>query len=364
MARVGKNTRHSNYVIRIVCEGDKTEPLFFTSLCDLYCRGNEALDVRTVPQPRIPLDEKTATTSRGGYKGKKRQVKSAENMPPEEEPITGVPPLKWVQYARRILSEGVDESWAVYDKDEHPKHAEAFEEANKVIDGKKVNIAFSSRSFEYYLLLHFEYLYYSFEETECGERIKGNKHRFECGTGKNPDKDCDGKTCINGYARKHGYWKETKSSVSTFPLVADRLVKGLINACRLRAESDANTNEPMYNRNPYTNVDLLVGRLIGKETICYDSAYHYQEHGADWSVKFNDEGLLVTNHKSGSELFHKGMFVVYDWEHKSEEELNTKSLLLSSGESQIFPCTLKQTQVISIKITPDKELLLLPKFVI
>lgn len=116
MARVSQHTRHSKYVIRIVCEGDKTEPLFFTSLCDLYCRDNEALDVRTVPQPRIPLDEEETTTSRGGYKGKKRKVKSTGDMPPKEEPITGVPPLKWVQYGRKILSEGVDESWAVYDK--------------------------------------------------------------------------------------------------------------------------------------------------------------------------------------------------------------------------------------------------------
>ena len=36
MARNNENTRHSKYVIRIVCEGEKTEPLFFTSLCDLY----------------------------------------------------------------------------------------------------------------------------------------------------------------------------------------------------------------------------------------------------------------------------------------------------------------------------------------
>lgn len=364
MPRINKDTRHSNYVIRIVCEGDKTEPLFFTSLCDLYCHGNSALDVRTIPQPHIPLDEDGGTSFRGSYKGKKRKIKTTESKTFEEERITGVPPLKWVQYARQILSEGVDESWAVYDKDEHPKHAEAWEEANKEIDGKKVNIAFSSRSFEYYLLLHFEYLYYCFEETECGERIKGNKHRFECGTEKNPDKDCAGKVCINGYARKYGYWKETKSSISTFPLVADKLIKGLVNAHRLRIESNARTNEPIYNRNPYTNVDLLVGRLIGKETISYDSPYQYKEHGADWSVKFNEEGLLVTNHKKGSELFRKGMFVIYDWETQSEEELNSKVLYLSSQETLTLPCQLGPNQVICIKVLPDKELLLLPKFLI
>ena len=54
MARNNENTRHSNYVIRIVCEGNKTEPLFFTSLCDLYCKDKGAMDVRTIPQPYIP----------------------------------------------------------------------------------------------------------------------------------------------------------------------------------------------------------------------------------------------------------------------------------------------------------------------
>ena len=76
MARNNENTRHSNYVIRIVCEGDKTEPLFFTSLCDLYCKGNDGMDVRTIPQPHIPQGEETDDSPRGSYKGKKRKVKT------------------------------------------------------------------------------------------------------------------------------------------------------------------------------------------------------------------------------------------------------------------------------------------------
>ena len=262
------------------------------------------------------------------------------------------------------MSEGVDESWAVYDKDEHPKHEEAMAEANKIIDGKKVNIAFSSRSFEYYLLLHFEYLYYGFEATECGERIKGKKQIYECGTGKNPDKDCDGKKCINGYARKHGYWMESKSSVSTFPLVKDKLLKGMINACRLRTESDSKTDEPIYKRNPYTNVDILVGRLIGKETVSYGTTYTFRDHGSDWSVRLDERGLNLTNNKNGSELFQRGMFMIYDWEKNTRKELNEKVLLLGSGETDLLSCTLTDSQVISIKVSHEKEVLLLPNFII
>ena len=54
MARTSENKRHSKYVIRIVCEGDKTEPLFFTDLCDRYGDSKD-FDVRTIPQPNIPV---------------------------------------------------------------------------------------------------------------------------------------------------------------------------------------------------------------------------------------------------------------------------------------------------------------------
>ncbi len=362
MGRNRENTRHSHYVIRIVCEGEKTEPLFFTSLCNEYYKGNETVDVRTVPQPHIPLDEGGLITSRGCYKGKRRKVKRDGDEPDEEVVITGAPPLKWVLYARQILSEGVDESWAVYDKDEHPKHEEAMAEAAKVIDGKCVNIAFSSRSFEYYLLLHFDYIYYAFNETECGEKIKGNKLLYECGTGKYPENDCYGKTCINGYARKQGYWQVTKSSESTYTLVKDKLVKGMVNACRLRDESNAKTSKPVYDRNPYTNVDLLVGRLIGKETVSYDNAYTYTLHGRDWSVKFSADCLSITNGKGIHEVYGKGMFAIYDWEENKEWELNDKNILLHPNETCKLPCRLEPTQVISVKISSEKEVLLLPKF--
>lgn len=321
------------------------------------------MDVRTIPQPYIPEDEEPENSPRGNYKGKKRKIKIGNN-PVEDIVIPGVPPLKWVQYARKILSEGVDESWAVYDKDKHPKHEEAYLEANKVIDGKKVNIAFSSRSFEYYLLLHFEYIYHSFDETECGEKVRGKKHIFECGTGKNPGKDCNGKNCINGYARKKGYWQETKSSESTFPLVKDNLVKGIVNACRLRAESALKTAESIYDRNPYTDVDILVGRLIGIVTIAYGDAFLYNERGCNWSVALKEDGLTITNQKNGFELFGKGLFVVYDWETKSKKELNVDAVLLKANEIKQLPCKLEATQVISIQVNPDKEILLLPKFAI
>ena len=53
-------------------------------------------------------------------------------------------------------------------------------------------------------------------------------------------------------------------------------------------------------------MDILIGRLIGKETVSYDSTFEYKEHGCDWSVRFGKDGLIVTNSKDGVELFRKG----------------------------------------------------------
>lgn len=363
MARKNENTRNSKFVIRIVCEGDKTEPLFFSDLCNTYFKGNEYVDARTIPQPDIPDEEyDDSYIKRGWHKGKKRKVKKSKNDIPEKIVISGQPPLKWIRYARQILSEGVDEAWAVYDRDEHPKHKEAFEEASQEVDGKKVHIAFSSRSFEYYLLLHFEYLYYPFAQTECGERVQGNKHIYECGTGKYPGKDCCGKNCINGYARMRGYWTETKSSASTFPLVKDKLIKGMVNACRLRAESDANTAAPVYLRNPYTNADMLVGRLIGEYTVTFGSIYRIHEYGMNYAISLTDIGLVIENLKDGPELLKKGMFFVYDWGREALTELNETAIYLQAKEKYTHKCVLTDSQVILAKISYERELILLPKF--
>jgi len=133
----------------------------------------------------------------------------------------------------------------------------------------------------------------------------------------------------------------------------------MINACRLRTESDLKTDEPIYKRNPYTNVDILVGRLIGKETVSYGATYTFRDHGSDWSVRLDEKGLNLTNNKNGSEIFQRGMFMIYDWEKNTRKELNEKVLLLEPEESKSLPCTLTCNQVILVKASLKKELLLL-----
>ena len=110
-----------------------------------------------------------------------------------------------------------------------------------------------------------------------------------------------------------------------------------------------------------TNVDILVGRLIGKETVSYGTTYTFKKHGSDWSVRLDKKGLNLTNNKNGSEIFRKGMFTIYDWEKNTQSVLNEKAVILNAQEMQLLPCILTDRQIVSI-VTTEKEVLMLPEF--
>lgn len=256
--------RNSEYSILIICEGEKTEPLFFNSIRDriidkTYDVGDIKITIRPEPEVEDEKEKSSGEIEHRAYKGRKRTTKNPKNE------IKGIPPLKWVIEGKNELSEGVfNEVWAVFDKDQHPRCKEAFEEADKAINGKKVQIAFSSICFEYYILLHFTKIYYSFNKSECRERdANGKDLYYECGKNTH-SKDCHGEKCINGFARKHGFWEESKGDTSMFGFIEDKLYKGFVNSEWLRHTSDINESEhPVYERNPYITLDRIIKRLTG-----------------------------------------------------------------------------------------------------
>lgn len=348
MVRQSEDTKQSKYVIRIICEGEKTEPLFFTSLCDRLIDESYEMnhwDVKTIPQPDIP-EEKPSVSDRGWYKTKNRKTKGKE--PKQKRELTGQPPLNWVHLSRKKLKEGVDEAWAVFDKDEHPARKAAFEEAERVVDGKIVHIAFSSRSFEYYLLLHFEYLYHAFQATECGERINGKKVYYDCMTEDAKDKACHGERCINGYARLKEYWKESKTSQSTFPLVEKRLRVGIINANKLRTQSSLTENCPIYDRNPYTDVDRLVCRLIRTQIIPYGELCILQNFGDELHFKISNNVMVVCNRSSHKVIMPDGLLKRYSRKSNICENLNER-VILSVNESKSWELNLDDSEVVLIE---------------
>jgi hypothetical protein len=266
--------RKSAYTILIICEGENTERLFFNSIKDLIISHFYEIGAKVTIRPEpIEKEESKRRKSPNKQERKQKQLKTVVNEP---EIIDGRPPLKWVLEGRKELEDGTyNEVWTVFDHDNHPARKEAFEVADKEIEGitEKVRIAFSSISFEYYLLLHFERIYKAFEKSECRYKIENNTRKkgkakwnnVNCGTNNHHTLDCFGQKCVNGYLRNKGYLTgSTKTNQSVFPLVKDRLSLGFENAAWLRFHSNSlNPKIPNYDRNPYVTTDYLIKRLTG-----------------------------------------------------------------------------------------------------
>lgn len=332
----------SKYTILIICEGENTEPLFFNSIRDKIKDGR--IDIGDVeltlrPEPKIEEDtedEKNENEHRA-YKSKKRTTKKVKTEP---VPILGIPPLKWVEEGHRELQDGTfDEVWSVFDKDQHPKSKEAFELAEKEVNGRYVNIAFTSVCFEYYLLLHFERIYYDFEKSECHEKCKKTKKEiyFHCGLYTHP-KDCDGHFCINGFARKNNYWTDSKGESSVFNIVEKYLFWGFANAEWVRFVSDKLDNKkPIHLRNPYLTVDHLVKRLIG-ETRKWTFIDINQIIAINKNIEFlvqNEKSLTIRNISNKTILIPKDSFEIFSFP-PNVIKLKGDKLVLLKGEKSII----------------------------
>jgi len=311
----------SKYSILIICEGKNTEPYFFNSIRDEIINKKYDIDdcVITV-RPEVKNEEEEAiakSTNKPNFKTRTTRKALIGNEPLE---IKGVPPLKWVEAGKEELRNGTfNEVWAVFDHDNHPARKEAFEAADEEIDGLKVKIAFSSRSFEYYLLLHFEQIYNKFIETDCNTGGKSPKS-LVCATGVHPN-DCNGKTCINGYARLKGYWDNSKEDKSLFPLIKDNIELGFINSEWLRALSNIHENEvEIYNRNPFVTTDKLVRRLTGNNGIYWQWVF-VNELAKTTAIEIKSlekNEILITNISDSIIIIPSGSFTKYKTNNQQE----------------------------------------------
>lgn len=280
--------RKFNRSILIVCEGTKTEHDYFDFIAShiSYKKGLwdnvEVCDNKTIPKD-FPL---TAPTELGTRKKKKftnpnKRIINERNVLKElcqdiygetegideYENIRAVP-LRYVAQAQLIEEKQkmYDELWAVFDMDGHSHHQQAYERAEKIVNGKKVQIGFTSRSFEHWLLLHFEKNKTPFSSSECKN---DNKKSLEC----NSEKGCRGNICLVGYLRTNtplkNYQKSNNSedlkSMMELLLKAEYLNNAFKNASWLRKSiqnDDDLKDKKCYELNPYTDLDILVKRLI------------------------------------------------------------------------------------------------------
>lgn len=281
--------------ICIICEGEKTEPFFFEDLIAWMERENMVLDYQYRIYP-IPVKQAGTDSDNGGRKRNKRHLEELPEISNESVMQRGPMPECWVDSGIAQLA-NYSEVWVVFDKDDHPCHKEAFDKVRqKRREKRHINLAFSSRCFETYLLQHFEYNTLSFQKSECNEKRNGSTRYFNCCTNKaETGKACDGDKCINGYARKHGYWQNSKNGQS-FSVIRN-LWHGIFNSHRLKWNSLATfaPSTEVYERNPYLDTYRLTLRLMG---------YHSLEHGDSLFHKVGN-GQFHTLQRKGNTLTFK-----------------------------------------------------------
>lgn len=261
------------YTICIVSEGEKSENNFFNKLYkhEKNCTPDLPYTLQTVPPP---VDDEEDDKDDAGRKSGQLDLKGTADTVVDE--YKGVPlPLKWVKMGI-ALAGTYNEVWIAFDKDGHPAAKDAFEEFLKArAKDNRLNLVFSSRCFEYYMLQHFEYLYHGFAKSECNEKVsrsKGKKTKtvyLGCCTDHAKQGACDGDLgntanppCINGYARKQEYWSESKNDMA-FDVVHN-IYAGIVNSHNIKwtSLSSEDITKAVYERNPYLNTYRLTARLM------------------------------------------------------------------------------------------------------
>lgn len=129
-----------------------------------------------------------------------------------------------------------DEIWVVYDKDGYTKHKEAFEKLNEHKD--KIRLVFSSIAFETWVLLHFE----------------------RCSSAFNKSAEIINQKFIGGTNYLPTY--EKKGAFDLYSLIKDKTQNAIINSAWLKYVQETNLEDnPLYEINPITYVDVLIKRL-------------------------------------------------------------------------------------------------------
>jgi len=220
------------------------------------------------------------------------------------------------KYAIDLLNEGntsqispFDQIWLVFDNDDNNQEKQGF-----LIDlfakAKEfgIQMAYSNRQFENWILLHFEQNNTIFLASECKNCLEGSKQvkkkycdECRCGLSDFSKKDCangndcKGEICIGGYLRenklhsfyKKGDWRKESGgngkttneycyeglfdgSVKDFLNVSQDQEKAVFQKIRIAIQNaewlrnQQGNPSPENSQNPYTDVDKLVKILINK----------------------------------------------------------------------------------------------------
>ncbi|MDD2609873.1 MAG: RloB family protein [Giesbergeria sp.] len=189
--------------ILLVCEGEKTEPIYFRDMVRALNLG--------------------------------KQVMIGKNDGSSPDKVVARAEELYAQAQRE--GDAFDEVYCVFDRDAHERFKEAVARLHELrAKGQPLNGIVSVPCFEFWLLLHFGY-------TEKPYASRGNKSV--------------GNAVVSDLKKNPGFAKYDKGMVGVFELLAPHLEQSLKHAQRLMSNPASNDEHP----NPSTQVHILVNRL-------------------------------------------------------------------------------------------------------
>lgn len=290
---------HQENVV-ILCEGTKTEFQYFNSIKEyLKEKGiNHFSEIKVVP-----VENEMVTPT--GQRRKKQLKASTDGLDTSicyyclQEESRGLYD-QYKAYPTRFVREThlymerfkFKYGWAVYDHDNHPERKEALQYAKSW----GVKIAFSSRCFEEWLLMHFERSDRVFKTSECKDH---NDKEIRCGTGIGSS-DCHGLNCVGGRLRECNYISDyNKTKVSgifkqyTLPLWETCLINSAwLNKIEIET--------PVYDRTRYTDVGVLVAFLLGIEERAEWMSLGDSISYRSTKIEFHDKGGYIEVENKGN----------------------------------------------------------------
>jgi len=216
-------------VLFIACEGTSSEYQYF----DSWAQTDEALNF----------------------------FERVDVYPDKSEHKPKTTPYQLYEKAKNVIEDGsANFAWIVFDKDNHLRLPETFNNAR----ASGVKIAFSSRSFEEWVLMHFQKINITFNASECKDALG---KPINCGTPKVPN--CTPVNCLTGHIRRQNFIPEysKKKTFDLFTAINHRTEIAIVNAAWLRFQVNAsvNTAQPaLQTLNPYTDVDQLIFKMQGR----------------------------------------------------------------------------------------------------
>ena len=180
-----------------------------------------------------------------------------------------------------------DEAWIVFDKDQHPKLPQTFTEAAN----SGVKIAFSSRSFEEWVLLHYQKNNSSFMATECKN---ADEKPINCGSNAVPN--CHPTNCLTGHIRRLNFIPNytKKKNFDLFKSIKNKTEIGIVNSAWQRFKNGCSLNQApqaLHSKNPYCDVDQLILKLNDRTDKIEWGAINQTITLEDWTI-------LVTNYQN------------------------------------------------------------------